>query len=537
MTLQRIASSIVTRLILLGVAIVLLGAVVRWQLLSDYLREDLGHLSATQQEALAKFVAADLDAKLVARKTMLSQLAATLPNDLLNQPEALRNWLGERYQLQPLFDMGLFVTDLAGVPIADFPQRPERVVQKYADRDYIQGALKGAMVFGKPTMGRVAKEPIIPLAAPVKDGAGRVRAVLVGITSLGASGFLSLPQTSALGEGSAFVVVSPADQLVVASTQANMVLTPTAPPGVSALHDRAMAGYRGSGTTVTAGGVDVIAGIASVPATGWYVVARIPVSQAMATVARAQSYVATNSLVVTLVFMLLASLGLIAIFRPLFVAANHAERMALGELPLAPMPVARNDEVGHLTKAFNRLLATLLQQRKDLEHAAQHDPLTGLPNRTLLADRLHQALTRAHRTGLRVAVLYIDLDGFKAVNDTQGHAIGDLALKEVARRLAHTVRETDTLARMGGDEFMLVVGDLDADRDRAEILARMVASKCIDVFAHPIVVAGHSVALGASIGIAIGCGTSLDEALRHAADEMMYRAKQSGGYRVELVSI
>jgi diguanylate cyclase (GGDEF)-like protein len=211
--------------------------------------------------------------------------------------------------------------------------------------------------------------------------------------------------------------------------------------------------------------------------------------------------------------------------------------MALGELPLAPLPVVRKDEVGHLTEAFNRLLATLLQQQKDLEHLAQHDPLTHLPNRTLLADRLQQALTRAHRNGLRVAVLYIDLDGFKAVNDTLGHAVGDQALKEVAQRLAATVRETDTLARMGGDEFMLVVGELDTDRDRAEVLARMVAAKCLDVFVQPINVEGHAISLGASVGIAIGSGSAAAQALRLAADDVMYRAKQAGGSRVELVSI
>jgi diguanylate cyclase (GGDEF)-like protein len=537
MTFQRITSSIVTRIILLGIVTLVLGSIVRWQILSEYLRNDLGRISATQQEALAKFVANDLDAKLVARKTILAQLAATLPVDLLGQPEALRIWLGERYRLQLLFDQGLFVTDTFGVPTADFPRQPEREVQKYADRDYFQGALKGELIYGKPVMGRVAKQPIIPLAAPVKDREGNVRAVLVGITSLGSNGFLSLPQTSALGEGSTFVVVSPRDHLVVASTQTSRVLLPTEPAGTHALFDKAMAGYRGTGTITMGNNEELIVGIASVPTTQWFVAAHIPSSQALATVAGAQRYIAANGLILTMGFLLAATTGLYVIFRPLFAAANHAERMALGQLPLAAMPVVRNDEVGHLTQAFNRLLAMLLQQQKDLARLAQHDPLTDLPNRTLLADRLQQALTRAHRSGLRVAVLYIDLDGFKPVNDHLGHAMGDLALKEVSRRLASTVRETDTLARMGGDEFMVVVGELDADRDHAEISARMVGAKCIEVFEQPIVVGGQPIKLGASIGIAIGSGHSDAEALRQAADEVMYRAKQNGGHRVELVSI
>jgi diguanylate cyclase (GGDEF)-like protein len=302
------------------------------------------------------------------------------------------------------------------------------------------------------------------------------------------------------------------------------------------LYDKAMAGYRGSGMMANFAGVEEIGGVASVPTTGWFVVSHIPTSQALATVSRAQRYVAANSIVVTLGFLLFATGGMVLIFKPLLWAARHADRMTLGEIPLEPMPVVRNDEVGHLTQAFNRLLAKLQLQQADLERMAHHDPLTGLPNRTLLADRLQQVLSHAQRNGLRVAVLYIDLDGFKPINDTLGHAAGDEALKEVALRLAATVRESDTLARIGGDEFVVVMRDLDADILRAQAAALVVAEKCQHAFDTPLHLVGQALQLGASIGVAVSDGLASANALRRTADGAMYQAKKAGGHRVVLAS-
>jgi diguanylate cyclase (GGDEF)-like protein len=540
MTFQRIANSIVTRLILLGVAIVLLGAAARYYLLSNYLRDDLGRVVASQQESMAQYVASDVEAKLVARSTMLDQMAATFPLEILGNPAEVQRWLAERYVLQPLFTRGLFMTDANGITLADYPKHPERAGLSYADRDYIQSALKGERVFGRPlASGRITKEPILPLAVPIKDDSGRVRAVLVGITALNDSGFLMLPGPNVMGQGNGFLVVSPRDKVFVASSQPDMLLKPTPPPGRNPLHDRAMAGYRGSGLTVNAQGVEEISGIASVPSTGWFVVARVPASQALASVQRAQQYVAGNSIVILGGFLLLAGGGMYVIFRPLFSAASHADRMTRGELPLEPLPVVRNDEVGHLTEAFNRLLLKLKTHQAELEVMAHHDALTGLPNRILLADRLGHALSRAQRNGWRVAVLYLDLDldldGFKPINDRLGHEAGDLALKEVARRLSATVRESDTLARLGGDEFMVLMGDLEGGQEQAQAAASEVARKCLEAFELPMELAGQSCLLSASIGVAVGDGSCVAQALRLAADGAMYQAKQAGGQRFVLV--
>jgi diguanylate cyclase (GGDEF)-like protein len=209
--------------------------------------------------------------------------------------------------------------------------------------------------------------------------------------------------------------------------------------------------------------------------------------------------------------------------------------MTRGEMPLKPLPIGRSDEVGHLTEAFNRLLVKLQSSQAELARMAHHDALTGLPNRTMLADRLRQALARAYRNGDRLAVLFLDLDGFKPINDAHGHEAGDQALAEVARRLLHVVRETDTLARVGGDEFVIMMADLDRDQGAAIEAARAVAAKCADALRTPINVLGHQCQLGASIGIALGDGQSTAHNLISMADNAMYKVKQTGRGHAEFV--
>ncbi len=164
------------------------------------------------------------------------------------------------------------------------------------------------------------------------------------------------------------------------------------------------------------------------------------------------------------------------------------------------------------------------QQDEMVRFLAYHDSLTGLPNRRLLEDRLKQALFRAERREARVAVLLIDLDDFKQVNDSAGHRAGDAVLREVAMRLGACVRKADTLARHGGDEFVVVMGDLEGDAD-----CSVVAEKIHRALAAPVSVDGAAYTLGASIGIAVypGDGGESDALLRNA-DAAMYRAKQLG---------
>lgn len=159
-----------------------------------------------------------------------------------------------------------------------------------------------------------------------------------------------------------------------------------------------------------------------------------------------------------------------------------------------------------------------------MEHMALHDSLTGLPNRFMMLGRLEQTLTTAQRHGSRLAVLFLDLDGFKPVNDVYGHHIGDRLLKEIGARLRNCIRDNDTVARLGGDEFVVTLSDI---REVDDVAA--VAEKILQAVAAPALIDGQEVQVTTSIGIAVypdaGCDS---ESLLRAADAAMYEAKAEG---------
>jgi diguanylate cyclase (GGDEF)-like protein/PAS domain S-box-containing protein len=160
----------------------------------------------------------------------------------------------------------------------------------------------------------------------------------------------------------------------------------------------------------------------------------------------------------------------------------------------------------------------------DLAHRSLHDPLTGLPNRTLLLDRLAQAADRPRPAGATFAVLFVDVDGFKAVNDDLGHAAGDELLVEVGARLSRTVRGVDTVARFGGDEFV-VIAEL-ASPSHADVLARRLTSAVSDPMT---LSSGAVVRVGASVGVAVHGSPHDDvESMLTEADADMYRVKRAG---------
>lgn len=232
-----------------------------------------------------------------------------------------------------------------------------------------------------------------------------------------------------------------------------------------------------------------------------------------------------------------------------------AERIAQGEIGYQLCARGR-DELGQTTAAFNQMSQQLLrleQERErqraqlaalnqdlerrvsertlelahanqELKYRALHDPLTGLPNRLLLQDRLDQMLKRAARAARSATLMIMDLDGFKEVNDTLGHQTGDALLQALGRGLAAALRQSDTVGRLGGDEFAFLFPE--ADREAVPGLA----IKILEVLAHPVSLGDHRLVTRASVGIALfpDHGVAAPELL-HAADLAMYEAKRRGG--------
>jgi diguanylate cyclase (GGDEF)-like protein len=217
--------------------------------------------------------------------------------------------------------------------------------------------------------------------------------------------------------------------------------------------------------------------------------------------------------------------------------------------PPQPLPMTRQDEIGELIGGFNRLLSTLAQRENALieserllKQLALYDPLTQLPNRRLLNDRLNQTMITSKRSGCHVALMFLDLDHFKPLNDTHGHAVGDLLLIEVANRLKSCIRGMDTIARFGGDEFVVMLSELNVNKAQSMSQAEVVAEKIRFALSEPYwltvkrdgqtdnTVEHHCTA---SIGIVVFMNHqgSLDDVLKWA-DQTMYQAKEAGRNRI-----
>jgi diguanylate cyclase (GGDEF)-like protein len=225
------------------------------------------------------------------------------------------------------------------------------------------------------------------------------------------------------------------------------------------------------------------------------------------------------------------------------IAQAHADQVLLYVVDTAPVFLAlfagfagvRQDriqrfnldlerQVADKTRSLWQALEDARQAHETVLHMAHHDALTGLPNRSLLRQRLEQAIGRARSGGRRAALVFFDLDRFKCVNDALGHEAGDCLLREVADRLTRCVRADDTVARLGGDEFVIVLADLSHHGDAGAVMHKLLTS-----VAEPMPIAGGTLVVTASLGLAVypEHGETGD-ALMRAADAAMYEVKTGG---------
>ena len=295
--------------------------------------------------------------------------------------------------------------------------------------------------------------------------------------------------------------------------------------GAPALVARMALVEEGALETDTVEGTPVVSAFSRSSESGWTVALGIPREQLDAALWRrtgiaAMAAAATLALGLGLAWSIGGSIA-----KSIRALAGPAARLATRErVTVPPLGLAEADEVG-------RALAGAAELISSAEHRAQHDPLTGLANRELFRETAVRQLELSRRHGLRLAVLYVDLDGFKQVNDRYGHDAGDRLLADVATRLRGALRGSDLAARLGGDEFAVLLADADGMR------AAAVAAKLVDVLAAPYAFEDGEREVSASIGVAAYPeeGASVEDLLRHA-DEAMYRAKVAGRRRYAVSS-
>jgi diguanylate cyclase (GGDEF)-like protein len=213
---------------------------------------------------------------------------------------------------------------------------------------------------------------------------------------------------------------------------------------------------------------------------------------------------------------------------------DQAQAVARGDLDDALLDQPLPGPLGEVVHASVKEIVNSVRQREELQfalaHQATHDPLTGLPNRAQAVTLVTSALHRGRRSGVMTGLLFLDLDGFKGVNDSHGHAAGDEVLVEVAGRLRAAVRPGDVVCRLGGDEFVVLVEPVHSEPDLLDLAERLIAT-----VSEPIAATGHQVRIGASVGVAISRDGGADaDVLFAEADTAAYRAKRHGRGRAEI---
>lgn len=391
-------------------------------------------------------------------------------------------------------------------------------------------------------------KPALQVAAPVVDAGGKPRGVVVinvDLNGLFAQLAADLPSGLQLyltnADGDYLIHPDPSQAFAFDRGQvARLTDTfPTAAAMTDARHDK----HRELVATATpAGGAPVVAAFVRQPMSELrhedeFI---LGLAQPLSTVLKDSEDLGQANVRIVVAFsalaVLVAALLARALTRPMGQMVEAVRRFPEGP-PGGRLPTDRSDEIGLLARSIGDMqdqirgqFAKLEQKQGELDRLASHDSLTGLHNRRFFLDRLEHALAHARRSGTELALLYIDLDKFKAINDELGHAAGDHVLRTLAQRLKHVVRESDTIARIGGDEFVVLI-ERPADDD--SIAA--VAHKVLEVLSQGVPHAGHELVCGASIGVSRFPGDGqTDIELIAAADQAMYQAKTEGRMRIRL---
>ena len=450
-----------------------------WSLLfysNRILREDLQRLLGEQQYSTASVLASDINTELDDRLKALEQVATRITPPMLNDSRSIDAFLRDRPVLASMFSAGVFVTRADGALIAQIHAGEMDISSNFGDREVVIESLKGKSVIGTPVPGTTDGAPVFGVATPIRNGGGAVIGSLVGVIDLGQRNFLDKISRKHFSETGGYLLVDSKLRSIITSTDKSRIMELLPAPGNDATMDRFLGGFEGTSVIADQKGNDVLASAKQIPSTGWLVIATMPMRDAFAPIHHMQQRILFATVVLTLVAGSLTWILLRYQLSPMLNALQALAKLSSADAPLVPLSVTSNDEIGDLIRGFNRLLTILGQRDDEVRQLAFYDTLTGLPNRRLLNDRLKQAIAAAKRSGGYGAVLFLDLDNFKPLNDTHGHDSGDMVLIEAALRLKRCVRESDTVARFGGDEYIVILSELDGgEKEAAEQVSNPVS--------------------------------------------------------------
>ncbi|MGK5061184.1 diguanylate cyclase domain-containing protein [Janthinobacterium sp. LB3P112] len=484
-----------------------------------------------QQYALLASAAAYIDADLNAKKALLKVLAEGLPADVYQDPQRMQAFIENHPTLREEF-FNLVAFDATGQLIASMNDRSVVGKLNFATRDYFIDTVKFREgVISRPFKSLLSGKPIVLVTEPIYDEAGTLLYVIAGGINLQSPTFFGQWEQLKPGKsGYLFMLTDDGTILQHPDPTRVLKLVSEEKGGVTPSTLAALRGFDGWTQGKSKLGVQAIITYKHLHAANWIIGAVYPESEAFTPITDIYAKVIMASSGVALLASCAGWLAVLLLLRPLGDLGRHVASIRSGHADIAVFDIARKDEFGKLSRAFYALSLQREAAESNLAALARTDMLTGLHNRRMFDEALAAALTRACRAGTGLALAYLDIDYFKKINDTYGHGIGDQVLIEFAQRLKACVRASDTVARLAGDEFVIIFEQL-TDQSELAILGKKIVQEMVVHFD----CGGIGLHVSTSVGLAFCArGDTTAGAFLTAADTALYKAKSAGrnGYAI-----
>lgn len=504
---------LVAGLVLLATGLVALA--LSWQA-ERRLRADIG----AQQAALLSSAAAFIDQDLASKRELLQAQAERIGPYVT--PQQLQAMLERSASLRAAF-FNVTAFDPRGLLFASLRDRREAGHLNVAGRDYFQRTVaQHEGLISEPFRSALSGKPVVLVTEPVFDAQGELRYILAGSIALDRPSFSGQIEALQPAKGSYMFVLSERG-MIAHHPDAGLILQPAQSDTATALPP-AKGSIEGSAEGQMPSGERMLVAYKRLNKSNWLVGVVYPEQEALALVLGLRRQALLASVVVAAACGALGLLATRVLMRPLLRLRRRASRVTAGLDDITVFDTDRRDEFGDLSRAFFALTSQRAAAQHKLAELALSDPLTNAANRRKFEEALPKAIARASRSGLRLALAYLDVDYFKSINDTLGHGGGDEVLVEFARRLHRTVRNTDLVARLGGDEFVIIFEQLSEEAQVAQLGEHIMAAMRM-----PFECSGRSVRVTASVGIAVAAGDkATPDSLLAMADEALYAAKAAG---------
>ena len=483
-----------------------------------YFKRELKQTISVQQMTLVAVVAQDIDQKVMVAQKTLADIAREVTPMVLNDPDAAQHILDNSPGTRFIFDNGLYLFTPNGRIIVESPFIPDRRGRDISFRDFY----KKTIATGKPVVSapfistHTPGAPTVLFTAPVRDRAGTLIAILGGGLNLLQNSFLGELSHTRIGTSGSLYLLS-SDRSMIMHPDRSRIMSDKVPPGADKLLDRALEGFDGVEENVNSRGLRALASFKHLQTTDWIVGADYPLSEAYEPFYRAWKYCIGAVLVITLLAILVIG-RVMGIYTDALVRfVRHVKEISSKKGTERLFRFDSRDEIGLLAKTFNTMIQEHDAKSEDLLHISSHDALSGLYNRAYFDEELKRL---ASGRIAPVSVVMIDIDDLKVCNDRYGHSVGDALIKAASQILLDSFRVEDAVARIGGDEFAVLLPGVDEEHAQIAMQrVRTLASKYEELVA------------GIPMSISLGHATVEDPADLPAAlkvaDQEMYLDKLS----------